>query len=306
MATAFASMGCKGNPPGTVPSATEPHRLGGQNGLVAVSSQYTVGDAKARLQQAIAANDKLSTIAEIDHASNAAGVGLQLDPTEVILFGNPALGTPLMQVNQKTGIDLPQKMLFAADSRGTTVVMYNDPEYLRQRHGLDEAASQLATMTRAMSGLAHKSSGHAVAPGDSGISPQQGLIVTKSAHSVDETYRRLEAAIEGAGPLRVLARLDHRANAQTVGLTLRPTRLLVFGNPALGTRLMQKKQSIGLDLPQKFLVYEDGAGDVFIVHNDPHYLAARHGITDGGDILATIANALNKLAAAASSTGSAL
>ena len=89
-----------------------------------------------------------------------------------------------------------------------------------------------------------------------------GLVTIASRHPVKETIDRLEAAVKAAG-ISVFARIDHAAGATSVGMPLRPTELLIFGNPKGGTPLMQSRQAIGLDLPLKMLAWEDGSGKVW-------------------------------------------
>jgi uncharacterized protein (DUF302 family) len=125
---------------------------------------------------------------------------------------------------------------------------------------------------------------------------EAGLVVMTSPHSIDTTVARLERALEAAGPISIMARVDHAANAETVDRSLRPTRLLVFGNPELGTPLMETSPTTAIDLPQKMLVWEDSTGQVRVAYNDPQYLADRHGITGRDDELQTISGALRKLA----------
>src|SRR5699024_8315040 len=84
-----------------------------------------------------------------------------------------------------------------------------------------------------------------------------GMVTVPSNNNIDETYQNLKDAIKSKDALSVIAELDHRQNAASVDMQLRPTRILMFGNPNLGTPLMQTSQTTGLDLPQKFLVYED-------------------------------------------------
>jgi uncharacterized protein (DUF302 family) len=103
-----------------------------------------------------------------------------------------------------------------------------------------------------------------------------GLITIASAHSVKETIDRLEADAKSKG-LTVVARVDHAAGAQAVGMALRPTELLIFGNAKGGTPLMQAHQTIGIDLPLKALAFEDAAGKVWLACNDLAWLAERHG-----------------------------
>lgn len=121
-----------------------------------------------------------------------------------------------------------------------------------------------------------------------------GLVTKKSANSVKETIDILEAALKKKG-IRVFARVDHQANGVTVDLSLRPTTLLIFGNPKLGTPLMKSNQMIGLDLPMKALAWRDENGQVWISYNDPAYLASRHGIKDKDNIIKKMTGALGKL-----------
>lgn len=134
--------------------------------------------------------------------------------------------------------------------------------------------------------------GSAVATASAGTAA--GLVIVQSAYSVDETANRLQSALQ-AGGLMVVARVDHAANAQRVGKALRPTQLLIFGNPQVGTELLQAVQTVGIDLPQKLLVWEDEAGQVHVAYNDPGYLAQRHGIVGEDQTLTMIAGALNRL-----------
>jgi uncharacterized protein (DUF302 family) len=105
-----------------------------------------------------------------------------------------------------------------------------------------------------------------------------GLVQVKSDLSVKSTADKLDKLARQRG-LRVFARIDHAAGAAKVGKTLRPTELLIFGNPKAGTPLMQCSQTVAIDLPLKALVWEDESGQVWVGYNDPGYLAARHDAT---------------------------
>ena|SRR5262245_14440067 len=102
-----------------------------------------------------------------------------------------------------------------------------------------------------------------------------GLIAVKSAYPPKETMDRLEALVKQKG-LMVFARIDHAAGAAKVGKALRPTEVLIFGNPQGGTPLMECSQTAGIDLPLKALVWEDASGQVWLGYNDPGFLARRH------------------------------
>jgi uncharacterized protein (DUF302 family) len=102
-----------------------------------------------------------------------------------------------------------------------------------------------------------------------------GLISVKSSYNAKDTMMRVEDVVKQRG-LTVFARIDHAAGAAKIGKTLRPTELLIFGNPQGGTPLMECAQSAGIDLPLKALVWEDATGQVWVGYNDPAFLAKRH------------------------------
>jgi len=120
------------------------------------------------------------------------------------------------------------------------------------------------------------------------------LITKPSAHSVDETIDRLAAAVEGAGA-KVFARIDHAAGAAKVDMELRPTQVLLFGNPKLGTPALQAGQTAGLDLPLRVVAYEDADGKVFVAYHNPNELSEDHGISAGAEVLKKMTGALDKL-----------
>jgi uncharacterized protein (DUF302 family) len=129
-----------------------------------------------------------------------------------------------------------------------------------------------------------------------------GLTSIRSSHDPKDTMNRLEAEVKAKG-LTVFARIDHAAGAAAVGLPLRPTELLIFGNAKGGTPLMQSTQTIGIDLPLKVLVWQDASGSTWLSHNDPRWLAKRHGL--GQEVEAAVnavAAALEAVARAATAS----
>ncbi len=123
----------------------------------------------------------------------------------------------------------------------------------------------------------------------------QGVITKVSAQNFESTYTTLVEIINNNPNLRIVAQLDHQANAASVGLKLNPTRIIMFGNPKLGTPLMQNMQTTGLDLPQKILVWQDDNDVVKVSYNDPMYLRGRHGIDGKNDLLQKINDALDTI-----------
>jgi uncharacterized protein (DUF302 family) len=127
---------------------------------------------------------------------------------------------------------------------------------------------------------------------------QGGLVNVKSNHSVLVTTNRLESALKEKGII-VFARIDHAAGAQKVGKELKPTMLLIFGNPAMGTPMIQRSRTAGIDLPLKTLIWEDRTGQVWLTYNSPDYIARRHGLAELDDLTQKMGQALSTFSAAA-------
>jgi len=107
--------------------------------------------------------------------------------------------------------------------------------------------------------------------------PDNGIVTVLSHQSVDQTVKKLEETLQAKG-VKLFALVDHSGEAEKAGLQMRPTKLLIFGNPKAGTPLMIASPSIAIDLPLKILVAQDAAGKVWISYNAPAYLQARHGL----------------------------
>lgn len=106
-----------------------------------------------------------------------------------------------------------------------------------------------------------------------------GLVNVGSSHSVDETLKRLQTILAERG-VQIFALIDHSGEAEKVGMKMKPTKLLIFGNPKAGTPVMLAAPSIAIDLPLKALVWEDGSGKVFVSYNSPEYLRERHAVPE--------------------------
>jgi len=126
------------------------------SGLVRVDSNFTASGTLANLQSALQAANMI-VFATFDHADAAKKGGLELRPTAVLAFGNPAAGTKLMQSNQAAGIDLPLKILVWEDESGKAKLSYNDPIWLAERHALgSSAAPVIAGMTKLLATVTQK------------------------------------------------------------------------------------------------------------------------------------------------------
>jgi len=125
-----------------------------------------------------------------------------------------------------------------------------------------------------------------------------GLVTKHSSHSVSVTADRFVAALKEKG-ITLVARVNHAGAAKQAGMELRPTELLVFGNPKLGTPLMQSDQTVGIDLPLKVLVWQDARGNVWVGYDSPKSIVARRGISNRADIVKKMSGALDALTSAA-------
>jgi uncharacterized protein (DUF302 family) len=125
-----------------------------------------------------------------------------------------------------------------------------------------------------------------------------GLVSKKSGFGASETLDRLETVLKKKG-ITIFARVSHTGGAEGVGIELRPTELLIFGNPKLGSHFFTSRQTAGIDLPMKALAWQDADGQVWLTYNDPQYIADRHGITDREEIVQKMTGALDKMTNAA-------
>src|SRR5580658_4153755 len=116
--------------------------------------------------------------------------------------------------------------------------------------------------------------------------PDNGMVHLSSPYSVPDTLKRLESLLQ-AKNLTVFARVDHSGEAEKVGLTMRPTQLIIFGSPKGGTPMMVASPTLAIDLPLKALAWEDADGKVWLSYNSPDYLKHRHQVSD--DLIKNIA-----------------
>ncbi|WP_452224455.1 DUF302 domain-containing protein [Lacinutrix chionoecetis] len=251
--------------------------------------------------ESLNANGDISIVAEVNHSANAQNANLNLDYTRTVYFGNPALGTPIMEENIKADLDLPQRITVYTDTEGKTIAAYNSVDYLINRH-LVENASATNMIATALSNIVSSSTGNDIVLNTGNTQVTDGIITVLSDNDFNTTYDNIIANLNALENVSIIAEVDHKANAQSVGMDLNPTKLIIFGNPALGTPLMQESKTTALDLPQKMLIYQNSIGAVNIIYNDPYYIAARHGILNNDDNLLLISDALQEISESGAAT----
>jgi uncharacterized protein (DUF302 family) len=135
-------------------------------------------------------------------------------------------------------------------------------------------------------------------PAPDSLANNNGLVLVESSFNPEETIGRLRAEIHSKG-LTVFAQIDHAAGAREVGMELRPTTLIIFGNARGGTPLMQSVPTAGIDLPLKALIWEDAAGKTWISYNDPGWIAKRHAVTNAESMVTKLGELLSAMTSSA-------
>lgn len=225
----------------------------------------------------------------IDHSAAAASIGETLSPNQVIFARLPRhLERRLLRKSPVIGIDLPLKFQ-VYENNGEILLAFNRLGYLIDRHHLHMRDFTLRRLDHLLQQL--------------GGADRLGLETVVSNRPLEETVAALQDAIQQNPDARIPLVVDFsdRFGQRRAGFPV----LVVFGNPKVGTPLMQATPAIGIDLPQKFLVWEDSDGRVFITYNDPDFIARRVGLTDQKAGLETLANALKRLAAQGAGVASA-
>jgi uncharacterized protein (DUF302 family) len=147
-------------------------------------------------------------------------------------------------------------------------------------------ASAIVARTSASIANATAARGEALAVTEAPVEKGEGIVTIASHHSVDETVEKLKGILQAKGVM-VFAVIDHSGEAAKVGMTMPPTKVVIFGSPKAGTPLMLASPSVAIDLPLKILVAQDAQGKVWVSYNSPDYLAQRHGLPK--DLLPNIA-----------------
>jgi len=259
-----------------------------QNSKVSLDDVGTVEEAVDRIRATLD-DQRIKIVAEINHTGAAASVGLKLRPTTVLFASTPFFDSLLVRRRQTTALDLPSKFLVFEDENGDINLEFNNVGFLADRHDIKQRDFLLRLFDGVLNQFGRM---------------DNGILKVPSNQSVEETIAKLLVELTERGfRIPIAGGIDFSAQARAKGIKLRPTHLLVFGNPNVGTPLMQNDQSIGLDLPQKFLVYENETGDVFIAFNDPAFLASKHNLQRDTDLgletrLQNITNALTAIAQA--------
>lgn len=216
----------------------------------------------------------------IDHGAAAASVDLDLPPTQVIFFSDTSTDMSLIRRGQTVALDLPLRFLVWEDNSGYVRIDTNDVGFLLDRHELATVDLRLLILGKVL--------------GQFGSS-DNGIRTVESIQSFDDTVAALRKTLDERG-FRIPLVVEYPQRKHRGRSPRHPTTVVLFGNPMVGTPLMQNSRTIGLDLPQKMLIYEDQEGRILLSYNDPFFLASKHDVIGEDGRLRNIASALRNIA----------
>ena len=252
--------------------------LQGCGGSVEVAPEQfeKVDQLVSRMTDNIEAAESVTLVTDIDHARLGAAAGTPMAPTRVVIFSDAELESSLFALNPLTALDMPLRILaFAPADAGDASVIFNSFDYLVSRYSL--AGDELAGIrTRYEAGIDRALAGipaTAVAGFPTDVMQPDGITTIASPFNFKETLERVVAAIDAQDDTMHFGAVSFPATDEQAG-----AELLLFGAPGPGARGMKSAQTLGLDgFCQKFLVWENSAGDVFLSFNDLLALAERQG-----------------------------
>jgi len=209
------------------------------------------------------------TIAVLDHHRMAAEAGVYTPPSIALIFSDPKTDIPLIQANQLTGLDLPFKVLCYAEPDTSDVkIAFTSAEFIQKRHDLE--TSLLLDYKSKMKNVIKSFPEEMVSKtNNSNVDEGFGIVQIKSDFDYTTTVKNLRNIVMSQSDTKWFADVDYQKEASDLGISIRPTILLLFGGPAPGGKAMMTSPKIGLDaFCQKLLVYEKENGEVWAAYND--------------------------------------
>lgn len=234
----------------------------------------------------------ISTI--INHSQNAKDVGLDLDTNQMYFIDNPRYSISLIEENRLMGLEFPIRIGFykAGDEK---LVVARSEEYFLKRYGLNNSAALRSI--GALSETFLKQSSKAAYTQDTPIDSLEGngIISLESTLEYEKTVTAIQDAIESNQDLTLFESKNFTKEAETVGKTIKPLHLFVFGNPKVGTQLMQQNPNFSIDLPLKVLVETSEEGQVWVHFQDLNYTAQLHSERFEDDLPSQITKNLHQM-----------
>ncbi len=246
-------------------------------GTIYSVSDKNMEEVHQALMQFLKENEgmKLMNDVNFQKISENEEVDIEIDRVRTIFFGNPKMGTPLIQQNPLVALDLPQHLVLF-EHRDKVYVMYNSVNYLQSRYRLQGAPglNEISVALENLVGTATESPLQEA--GEQGVAQNEGIVTVASERDFEQTYMNLRRALNQNESWRITSEIDHAQNAAGAGIQLRPIRLFMISNPYLESAMLKDNPTAALDYPNKILIWEDTEGAVRISYNDPNYLQDRH------------------------------
>ncbi len=276
------------------------------NGLVYKKSKYDADTTMNRLKDFLIKNKKkgFGIALQWSHSDRAKKSKLKLDlrHTELLLFGNPNVGSHFFTSKQTAGVDLPMKALVYQNEKKEVWLIYNDPMYIAVRHGIKNRNKQITMMRNALNGMTSLATGAPKVKMDIQYSASiegEGLITMRSRFGVKKTKKRMIQLIKKLRKRGLVVALQwshsKKARASKAKIRLRPTELLLFINPNRCTYLFSSQQTVGIDFPVRVVIWQDNKKRVWVTYNSVQTLADRHQIKDQAEAIKKITAGIERI-----------
>ena len=233
-----------------------------------------------QLKSNVAANSDWREVVEIDHSRLGQEAGSVMPPSHVLIFSVPSMEVSLIQQNPLVALDLPLRVLaYEETPGGVSKLIYNDYAYIESRYNLPERSKLKTAYEQSMAAALQGIPEDQIGSFQQSAIEDGGIITINSPLGFDETLQRVMDAIASQDDTVDFGIVDFQQQGEQQGVDLLPSTLILFGAPAPGAKAMSEAPTLGLDaFCQKFLVWQDGNGDVKLSFNDLLSLAERQGV----------------------------
>lgn len=243
-------------------------------GLVYAESEESFTTTYNKLRSELQQGD-FTIYKEIDFKTYAESYRKRSRNAKMILFSNPSLETPLIDIKPELGLEFPTRILTFEDRDKFVLLAYNNTEYLSRVYNLNTGMSAVANMESSLSNIVTNVAGNMTLKNETATVGLNYLTVP-SMSSFNDTYNRLRNRISDSQEMKLITEVDHQANARSIGLNIRPNKVLIFSTGEMEANLVDQYQLSIIDLPIRILVWEDANNKTHIAWQDIDTLTYRH------------------------------
>jgi uncharacterized protein (DUF302 family) len=234
-----------------------------------------------KIDSNVAKVPSLHKVFEIDHSRLGAQEESYMPPARVLMFSNKRLESELLKRNQLVGIDLPLRILaYETVPNGPSKIIYNSYDYLASRYSLSSSGDTRDLFEKSLSLAVSGINPANIATFSQDQMQPDGIVTLDSPFDFKETDSRVLEAINSQNDTIIFGSIDFQSQVQDFGVTMPPTKLILFGGPSPGAKAMRNAPTLGLDaFCQKLLVWEDDQQVVHLSFNDLLRVAERHDVS---------------------------